>query len=33
VTTAIVGTGGIGSAIARLLASGGESLRLSSADP
>jgi hypothetical protein len=32
-TTAIIGTGGIGSAIARLLASGGESLRLSSADP
>jgi 8-hydroxy-5-deazaflavin:NADPH oxidoreductase len=32
-TTAIVGTGGIGSAIARLLAAGGESLRLSSADP
>ncbi len=31
-TTAIVGTGGIGSAIARLLASGGETLRLSSAD-
>ena len=31
-TTSIVGTGGIGSAIARLLASGGESLRLSSAD-
>lgn len=31
-TTAIIGTGGIGSAIARLLASGGESLRLSSAD-
>ena len=31
--TAIIGTGGIGSAIARLLASGGESLRLSSADP
>jgi hypothetical protein len=28
--TAIIGTGGIGSAIARLLASGGESLRLSS---
>jgi len=32
-TTAIIGTGGIGSAIARLLASGGETLRLSSADP
>ena len=32
-TTAIVGTGGVGSAIARLLASGGEGLRLSSADP
>jgi predicted dinucleotide-binding enzyme len=32
VSTAIIGTGGIGSAIARLLASGGESLRLSSAD-
>jgi len=31
-TTAIIGTGGIGSAIARQLASGGESLRLSSAD-
>jgi predicted dinucleotide-binding enzyme len=31
-TTAIIGTGGIGSAIARLLASGGETLRLSSAD-
>ena len=31
-TTAIIGTGGIGSAIARLLASGGEFLRLSSAD-
>ena len=31
-TTAIIGTGGIGSAIARLLASGGELLRLSSAD-
>jgi len=31
-TTAIVGTGRIGSAIARLLASGGEALRLSSAD-
>jgi predicted dinucleotide-binding enzyme len=32
-TTAIIGTGGIGSAIAHLLASGGEPLRLSSADP
>jgi 8-hydroxy-5-deazaflavin:NADPH oxidoreductase len=32
VTTAIIGTGGIGSVIARHLASGGESLRLSSAD-
>jgi 8-hydroxy-5-deazaflavin:NADPH oxidoreductase len=32
-TTAIIGTGGIGSAIARLLGSGGEALRLSSADP
>jgi 8-hydroxy-5-deazaflavin:NADPH oxidoreductase len=31
-TTAIIGTGGIGSAIARRLASGGEELRLSSAD-
>jgi 8-hydroxy-5-deazaflavin:NADPH oxidoreductase len=31
--TAIIGTGGLGSAIARLLASGGETLRLSSADP
>ena len=31
-TTAIIGTGGIGSAIARLLAAGGESLRLASAD-
>ncbi len=31
-TTAVIGTGGIGSAIARLLGSGGESLRLSSAD-
>jgi 8-hydroxy-5-deazaflavin:NADPH oxidoreductase len=30
--TAIIGTGGIGSAIARRLASGGETLRLSSAD-
>jgi 8-hydroxy-5-deazaflavin:NADPH oxidoreductase len=32
VTTAIIGTGGIGSAIARQLAAGGEALRLSSAD-
>jgi 8-hydroxy-5-deazaflavin:NADPH oxidoreductase len=31
-TTAIIGTGGIGSAIARLLAAGGEGLRLASAD-
>jgi len=31
-TTAIIGTGGIGSAIARQLAAGGEALRLSSAD-
>ena len=31
-TTAIIGTGGIGSAIARRLASGGETLRLSSVD-
>jgi 8-hydroxy-5-deazaflavin:NADPH oxidoreductase len=31
-TTAIIGTGGIGSAIARQLASGGEALRLASAD-
>jgi len=31
-TTAIIGTGGIGSAIGRQLASGGEALRLSSAD-
>jgi predicted dinucleotide-binding enzyme len=31
-TTAIIGTGGIGSAIARQLASGGEPLQLSSAD-
>jgi 8-hydroxy-5-deazaflavin:NADPH oxidoreductase len=31
-TTAIIGTGGIGSAIARQLASGGEALQLSSAD-
>jgi 8-hydroxy-5-deazaflavin:NADPH oxidoreductase len=32
VTTAIIGTGGIGSVIARLLGAGGETLRLSSAD-
>jgi predicted dinucleotide-binding enzyme len=32
VTTAIIGTGGLGSVIARQLASGGESLRLSSTD-
>jgi 8-hydroxy-5-deazaflavin:NADPH oxidoreductase len=32
-TTAIIGTGGIGSAVARLLAAGGETLRLASADP
>ncbi len=31
-TTAVIGTGAIGSAIVRLLASGGETLRLSSAD-
>ena len=31
-TTAIIGTGGLGSAIARQLAEGGETLRLSSAD-
>jgi hypothetical protein len=31
-TTAIIGTGGIGSAVARQLASGGEALQLSSAD-
>ena len=31
-TTAIIGTGGLGSVIARQLASGGEALRLSSAD-
>ena len=31
-TTAIIGSGGIGSVIARALASGGETLRLSSAD-
>jgi predicted dinucleotide-binding enzyme len=32
VTTAVIGAGGIGSVIARHLASGGETLRLSSAD-
>jgi 8-hydroxy-5-deazaflavin:NADPH oxidoreductase len=32
-TTAIIGTGGLGSVIARQLAAGGEMLRLSSADP
>lgn len=32
-TTAIIGTGGLGSAVARQLAAGGEPLRLSSADP
>ena len=31
-TTAVIGTGGIGSVIARELASGGETLRLASAD-
>jgi predicted dinucleotide-binding enzyme len=31
-TTAIIGTGGLGSAIARQLAAGGETLQLSSAD-
>jgi 8-hydroxy-5-deazaflavin:NADPH oxidoreductase len=31
-TTAIIGTGGLGSAVARQLGSGGETLRLSSAD-
>jgi predicted dinucleotide-binding enzyme len=31
-TTAVIGTGGLGSVIARLLASGGDTLRLSSAD-
>ena len=31
-TTAVIGSGGIGSTIARLLASGGDNLRLSSAD-
>jgi 8-hydroxy-5-deazaflavin:NADPH oxidoreductase len=33
VTTAIIGTGGLGSVIARLLASGGEAVRLSGANP
>jgi predicted dinucleotide-binding enzyme len=32
-TTAIIGTGGLGSVIARLLAAGGDTLRLASADP
>ena len=32
-STAIIGTGGLGSVIARRLASGGETLRLSSAEP
>ena len=32
-TTAIIGTGGLGSVIAPLLAAGGETLRLASADP
>jgi 8-hydroxy-5-deazaflavin:NADPH oxidoreductase len=32
-TTAIIGTGGLGSTVAHLLASGGETLRLASADP
>jgi 8-hydroxy-5-deazaflavin:NADPH oxidoreductase len=32
-TTAIIGTGGLGSVIARQLAAGGEALRLASADP
>ena len=32
-TTAIIGTGGLGSVIARLLAAGGETLRLASAGP
>jgi 3-hydroxyisobutyrate dehydrogenase-like beta-hydroxyacid dehydrogenase len=32
VTTAVIGTGGIGSVIARQLASAGETLRLSCAD-
>ena len=31
-TTAVIGTGGIGSVIARMLASGGETLRISSGD-
>jgi 8-hydroxy-5-deazaflavin:NADPH oxidoreductase len=31
-TTAVIGTGGLGSVIARVLSSGGETLRLSSAD-
>ena len=31
-TTAVIGTGGLGSVIARELAAGGETLRLSSAD-
>ena len=31
-TTAVIGTGGLGSVIARVLASGGETLRLASAD-
>ena len=31
-TTAVIGTGGLGSVISRLLASGGETLRLSNAD-
>ncbi len=31
-TTAIIGTGGIGSAIARQLAAGGETIQLASAD-
>ena len=31
-TTAVIGTGMLGSAIARLVASGGETVRLSSAD-
>jgi 3-hydroxyisobutyrate dehydrogenase-like beta-hydroxyacid dehydrogenase len=31
-TTAVIGTGTLGSVIARLLASGGKTLRLSSAD-
>ena len=32
-TTTIIGTGGLGSAIARQLASGGEALQLASVDP